>query len=547
MQGQAQAPVQGQAQAPVQGQAQVQTNVPNSNVQSQAVQPNVGVGAVSGTGAVSQMQAQVQVQTQAQAQAQAQIQAQIQANGNAIQMPKGLSTPVVNLDEDSLQDEIIKNVMQTVPSDDLDEFGIKNNNNLTSAPLSGVVADTDLTEDNNTFSQILNKGASEPNALSALGDSSKVVPTNSALGAAQITSGQNDPIPEESVVNNVATPKEGGILRRLASLFGRKNNVEEAVSSSSSESKSVDPSKAALDNLLNKSEQTASSQNSAATNIRMNSYESLVNKLQMAAADEALPPKMQEQAQNLLKSLQNPVNDLKTVSSWLNFVTGPMSPSSSQALALHQWAFMLLCIRFEQIGKNVEKFLKKTQGGTDKIAKLDTAIKDSAKVAQELDDVTVSKSHDLLKETFSQVERMQQQMQSIPQDQSVLRYIPLPPNYQGGKEGSFSAQKRKDEDGGTSWHLNFNLDLQDMGALQVKVKLRFPEIQMSFVAEKFETLQKVQQHMPELNAKLKEIGLTSTGSNARLGHINFNQDQAPSPSNNGSRFKYEGNAFNVDA
>ena len=545
VQGQAQTPVQGQAQAPVQGQAQVQTNVPNSNVQSQAVQPNVSVGAVSGTGAVSQMQAQVQVQTQAQAQAQ--IQAQIQANGNAIQMPNGLSTPVVNLDEDSLQDEIIKNVMQTVPSDDLDEFGIKNNNNLTSAPLSGVVADTDLTEDNNTFSQILNKGASEPNALSALGDSSKVVPTNSALGAAQITSGQNDPIPEESVVNNVATPKEGGILRRLASLFGRKNNVEEAVSSSSNESKSVDPSKAALDNLLNKSEQTASSQNSAATNIRMNSYESLVNKLQMAAADEALPPKMQEQAQNLLKSLQNPVNDLKTVSSWLNFVTGPMSPSSSQALALHQWAFMLLCIRFEQIGKNVEKFLKKTQGGTDKIAKLDTAIKDSAKVAQELDDVTVSKSHDLLKETFSQVERMQQQMQSIPQDQSVLRYIPLPPNYQGGKEGSFSAQKRKDEDGGTSWHLNFNLDLQDMGALQVKVKLRFPEIQMSFVAEKFETLQKVQQHMPELNAKLKEIGLTSTGSNARLGHINFNQDQAPSPSNNGSKFKYEGNAFNVDA
>ena len=555
VQGQGQAPVQvqpqGQTQVQVPGQAQVQTNVPNSNVQSQAVQPNVNVGAVSGTGAVSQMQAQVQAQAQAQVQvqvqAQAQIQAQIQANGNAIQMPNGLSTPVVNLDEDSLQDEIIKNVMQTVPSDDLDEFGIKNNNNLTSAPLSGVVADTDLTEDNNTFSQILNKGASEPNALSALGDSSKVVPTNSALGAAQITSGQNDPIPEESVVNNVATPKEGGILRRLASLFGRKNNVEEAVSSSSNESKSVDPSKAALDNLLNKSEQTASSQNSAATNIRMNSYESLVNKLQMAAADEALPPKMQEQAQNLLKSLQNPVNDLKTVSSWLNFVTGPMSPSSSQALALHQWAFMLLCIRFEQIGKNVEKFLKKTQGGTDKIAKLDTAIKDSAKVAQELDDVTVSKSHDLLKETFSQVERMQQQMQSIPQDQSVLRYIPLPPNYQGGKEGSFSAQKRKDEDGGTSWHLNFNLDLQDMGALQVKVKLRFPEIQMSFVAEKFETLQKVQQHMPELNAKLKEIGLTSTGSNARLGHINFNQDQAPSPSNNGSKFKYEGNAFNVDA
>lgn len=221
-----------------------------------------------------------------------------------------------------------------------------------------------------------------------------------------------------------------------------------------------------------------------------------------------------------------------------------MSPSSSQAMALHQWAFMLLCIRFEQIGKNVDKFLKKTANGNQKLASLETTIKEHAKLNKELDEVSVSKSHELLKETFGQVERMQQQMQSIPQDQSLLRYIPLPPNYQGGKEGSFSAQKRQDEDGGTSWHLNFNLDLEDLGGLQVKVKLRFPEVQMSFVAEKFETLQKVQAHMPELNARLKEIGLTSKGSNARLGPVHFNH---MGTSENKSKFKFEGNAFNVDA
>ena len=169
-------------------------------------------------------------------------------------------------------------------------------------------------------------------------------------------------------------------------------------------------------------------------------------------------------------------------------------------------------------------------------------------MTQEMDETSASKSRDLLKETFGQVERMQQQMQSIPQDQSMLRHIPLPPNYQGGKEGSMSAQKRKDEDGGTSWHLNFNLDLENLGALQVKVKLRFPEIQMSFVAEKFETLQKVQAHMPELNARLKEVGLTSRGSNARLGPVSFNDNAVMTETPlSPDRFRFEGNAFNANA
>ena len=463
--------------------------------------------------------------------------ASVNANKGVMSMPNNMSSPVINLDEDSLQDEIIKNVMQTVPSDDLDEFNLKNNA-LGNQALSGVIADTDLTEDNNSFNQILTKSHGMPN----LSDSATILPTTSAVGASQITSGQNAPIPEESIVNNINTPKEGGFFRRLASLFSRKEVETEVVASD----KIVDPSKAALEQNLSSSESLAKTQESATAlaNMRSNSLDALVNRLQSAASDQALPPKMQEQAQNLIKALQNPVHDLKTVSSWLNFVTGPMSPSSSQAMALHQWAFMLLCIRFEQIGKNVDKFLKKTANGNQKLASLETTIKEHAKLNKELDEVSVSKSHELLKETFGQVERMQQQMQSIPQDQSLLRYIPLPPNYQGGKEGSFSAQKRQDEDGGTSWHLNFNLDLEDLGGLQVKVKLRFPEVQMSFVAEKFETLQKVQAHMPELNARLKEIGLTSKGSNARLGPVHFNH---MGTSENKSKFKFEGNAFNVDA
>ena len=541
-QSQTQGTVQGQAPAPstnapsAQGQTPAQGSVPtpntttspntpttNQNVQSAAPSTssaNPSVGSVAGTQSVEGA-----------------------ANKGMMPMPN-MSAPVINLDEDSLQDEIIKNVMQTVPSDEFEEFNLKNGP-LGNQALSGVIADTDLTEDNNSFNQILNKSQGiTNNMLSSLSDPATVIPTTSAVGASQITSGENAPIPEESVVNNINTPKEGGFFRRLASLFGRKE--ESAPVASENIDKSVDPSKVALEKGIGQSEGTTKAQESAVAiaNLRTNSLDALVSRLQSATTDQALPPKMQEQAQNLIKALQNPVHDLKTVSSWLNFVTGPMSPSSSQAMALHQWAFMLLCIRFEQIGKNVDKFLKKTANGDQKLASLEPAIKEHAKLTKELDEVSVNKSHELLKETFGQVERMQQQMQSIPQDQSVLRYIPLPPNYQGGKEGSFSAQKRQDEDGGTSWHLNFNLDLENLGGLQVKVKLRFPEIQMSFVAEKFETLQKVQAHMPELNARLKEIGLTSKGSNARLGAVNFMQ---PSKESSKSKFKFEGNAFNVDA
>ena len=519
---QGQTPAQGSVQAP---NTTTSPNTPTTNQNVQSAAPstssaNPSVGSVAGTQSVEGA-----------------------ANKGMMPMPN-MSAPVINLDEDSLQDEIIKNVMQTVPSDEFEEFNLKNGP-LGNQALSGVIADTDLTEDNNSFNQILNKSQGiTNNMLSSLSDPATVIPTTSAVGASQITSGENAPIPEESVVNNINTPKEGGFFRRLASLFGRKE--ESAPVASENIDKSVDPSKVALEKGIGQSEGTTKAQESAVAiaNLRTNSLDALVSRLQSATTDQALPPKMQEQAQNLIKALQNPVHDLKTVSSWLNFVTGPMSPSSSQAMALHQWAFMLLCIRFEQIGKNVDKFLKKTANGDQKLASLEPAIKEHAKLTKELDEVSVNKSHELLKETFGQVERMQQQMQSIPQDQSVLRYIPLPPNYQGGKEGSFSAQKRQDEDGGTSWHLNFNLDLENLGGLQVKVKLRFPEIQMSFVAEKFETLQKVQAHMPELNARLKEIGLTSKGSNARLGAVNFMQ---PSKESSKSKFKFEGNAFNVDA
>ena len=446
-----------------------------------------------------------------------------------------------NLSEDSLQDEIIKNVMQTVPSDELDADALQNNS--LGQALSGVVADTDLTENQDSFDAILRKNQAAPQTV-AMATPASVLPTNSTPGAAQITAGQSAPIPDETVINNTSAPRESsGLFRRLASFFGHHSDTVEdnaPPATATTAKSSMDPSSIALESaaqLQQKVQAQAPQQFSA--------FDHLMGRLQGATLDPELPPAMKEQAQKFLQALQDPVADLHSVSNWLNFVTGPLSPSSSQALALHQWAFMLLCIRFEQLGKNIERFLKKN-GGSNAVKELGGEVKRTQSLFEAIDDKTVHKSNDLLKETFSQVERLQQQMQNLPVGQVLPRNVPLPPFYHGGQEGSMTAHRQQEEDGGSSWHLNFNFDLENLGPLQIKVCLRFPEVQISFVAERLETLQKVQENMPILNARLREIGLNSKGSSARLGRISrpeVKHDIASSDDN----FKFEGPSFTTRA
>lgn len=437
-------------------------------------------------------------------------------------MPFGATIPnsstqlTIHLDDFNMHDPVVQNIGSTIPSKDAE--------GLNTQALTGVVADTDLNPQEE-FSSVLQQNLVTEGVKGGV------------AGAAAITSGQNAPIPEESVVADVNTPRESGLLHRLASLFTGKthDDLGEEISPKSEQNLSANSPE------LMKAIQEQSMQNQ----LKQASLDSLMYRLQTSVTDQNLPQHVREQAHKLMQALENPVADLHTVSSWLNFVTGPMSPSSSQALAMHQWAFLLLCIRFEQIGKNVEKFLKKSMSSdelNDLAPKLNEAHHESG-LFNDLVDEPEEKAQELLNETFSQVSRLQQQVDVLPEGQLLPRYIPLPPFYRGGKEGSLQAQQHTDEDGGKSWHLNFNLDLEKLGQLQVKVKLRFPDIQMSFVTSNLETLQAVQTHMPELNARLKEIGLTSKGSSARLGRLQPMHSSVEPRTRN----TYHGNEFNTDA
>lgn len=339
-------------------------------------------------------------------------------------------------------------------------------------------------------------------------------------GAAAITQGQSEPIPEKSVVDNVADVKEKtGFFSKIASIFGKKT-----VESPKNVAESVATPVATVPNLM-----TLMSKGSP--------LDSLMYSLKVQANNTALPDALREEAKNYLDKLENPIDDLPSVANWLNFTSGPMSPTSPQALALHQWAFMLLSIRFAQLGKSVDKFLKKD---VDLMEDRFDETLDEMKAS--IDAKGKNNIPSLLDETLDQIVRYQNpNKENLP---LLFQYIPLPPTYDGGREGGFNARPVIEEDGKKSWHLNFVFDLENLGPIEIKAEAKLPELKISVVASTFNGLQKVQEALPTLKEKLQDLGITTRNATARMGkvHIREKNDRPVVE----VRTKKDGSTFSVD-
>lgn len=339
-------------------------------------------------------------------------------------------------------------------------------------------------------------------------------------GAAAITQGQSEPIPEKSVVDNVADVKEKtGFFSKIASIFGKKT-----VESPKNVAESVTTPVATVPNLM-----TLMSKGSP--------LDSLMYSLKVQANNTALPDALREEAKNYLDKLENPIDDLPSVANWLNFTSGPMSPTSPQALALHQWAFMLLSIRFAQLGKSVDKFLKKD---VDLMEDRFDETLDEMKAS--IDAKGKNNIPSLLDETLDQIVRYQNpNKENLP---LLFQYIPLPPTYDGGQEGGFNARPVIEEDGKKSWHLNFVFDLENLGPIEIKAEAKLPELKISVVASTFNGLQKVQEALPTLKEKLQDLGITTRNATARMGkvHIREKNDRPVVE----VRTKKDGSTFSVD-
>ena len=124
----------------------------------------------------------------------------------------------------------------------------------------------------------------------------------------------------------------------------------------------------------------------------------------------------------------------------------------------------------------------------------------------------------------------------------LYQYIPLPPTYDGGKEGGFNAQPVVEEDGKKSWHLTFAFDLENLGPIEIRAVAKIPELKLSVVTTTFEALQKVQEALPHLKEELQKIGITTRSASARLGQVHLNsvkQQESPVKRNDGSNLSLD--------
>ena len=126
----------------------------------------------------------------------------------------------------------------------------------------------------------------------------------------------------------------------------------------------------------------------------------------------------------------------------------------------------------------------------------------------------------------------------------LFEYIPLPPTYDGGREGGFNARPVIEEDGKKAWHLNFVFDLENLGPIEIKAEAKLPELKLSVVASTFNGLQKVQEALPTLKEKLQDLGITTRNATARMGkvHIREKNDRPVVE----VRTKKDGSTFSVD-
>ena len=104
--------------------------------------------------------------------------------------------------------------------------------------------------------------------------------------------------------------------------------------------------------------------------------------------------------------------------------------------------------------------------------------------------------------------------------------LKLPPQYDGGNEGSLSLESFKDDDEKDGYHLKFKFDLKDLGPIEIRATLKHPELKLNIITQNLKTLQKVQELLPTLTSNLQNLGLTTRPPSVRLGHVSStNQDE----------------------
>lgn len=247
------------------------------------------------------------------------------------------------------------------------------------------------------------------------------------------------------------------------------------------------------------------------------SIHELVQTLQQQAgrAPEVLRPIMQ----SLSLALQQPLTSDAEVREWISFVKAPLDDNTPLGRNLRQWGTTLLAIRFGLQG----------QLSTEQHKQLNQLL--TSPNALQLNQEEQASVGKLAGHFLNQMEKMQQQTNEP--SQLLPGYIPLPCQHTERRESGISQQANTKADGSYEWSLNFSLDLGQMGALQIRVKLDLPDLQMQLTAEKMSTVDKIKETLPLLEQRFKELGLQPVTLGCRQGKVSMPQEATSTSTNEG--------------
>lgn len=257
------------------------------------------------------------------------------------------------------------------------------------------------------------------------------------------------------------------------------------------------------------------------TNIELKSLsmDDMLRSLSQVINDGKVTPEIKKMAASIHQAMTNPLGDLQSVAEWLGFVNAPLSATGARAQAMQQWALMLLSIRFKQLGKNIDKFKQ-----TDKFKQ----ILQNASLGN---DKTWPQNS--LNQTLQQIERLQN-LNSVTSDFPLPSYIPLPPSFEGGREGALMVEHQKNGDDAIEWRLNFFFELSELGPMQIRTSLKVPDLKINVVTEKLNAMQKVKETMDTLSERLSNYGFNVSPISARIGTVYPPISKNESSSNSGN-------------
>ena len=226
----------------------------------------------------------------------------------------------------------------------------------------------------------------------------------------------------------------------------------------------------------------------------------LINSLKAVMLQQDLPEDVKKYASGAYEALTEPLGDFNDLMDWLGFVGNPLTTAGSRGRRIQQWTILLLALRF--------KVLKKGISG-------------SYTSADAFRDIPADKTRSWLEEnlilTLQQIERMQL-LCSFTNELGLAPFVPLPPLFEGGREGGINVTRERDDDN-VSWKIIFFFELKNKGPVQFLTEFNDNSIKINIVAEKFETMQLVNSTSDDYRRSLEHHGLNVLALNCRMGTV----------------------------